>query len=69
MAYDRIGRVVLEAAGIGHPSARRRSKARQVLTTTAKAYAISLGARMLLRRKLIGAFCLGAVLSWWFRRK
>ena len=69
MASNRIGRAVLEAAGIGHPSDRRRSQARQVLGTVAKGYAIKWGAKLLLRRQLIGAFALGAVISYFLKRK
>ena len=69
MDSNRIGRSVMEAVGIGHPSARRRSQARQVLGTVAKGYAIKWGAKLLLRRQLIGAFALGALISYFMKRK
>ncbi|HYF01041.1 MAG TPA: hypothetical protein VEJ18_19110 [Planctomycetota bacterium] len=69
MADNRIGRAFMDAAGIGHPSARRRSRAKQVLTTVAKGYAVRWGAKLLLRRQIVGAFVLGACISWWLGRK
>lgn len=69
MADNRIGRAVMDVAGIGHPSARRRSKAKQVLTTVAKGYAVKWGAKLLLRRQIVGAFVVGAFISWWLGRK
>lgn len=69
MAANRIGRTMMEAAGIGHPSVRRRSQARQVLATVAKGYAVKWGAKLLLRRQLIGAFLVGVVASWWLGRR
>lgn len=69
MANNRIGRAVMEAAGIGHPSPRRRSQARQVLATVAKGYAVRWGAKLLLRRQLVGAFLIGAAVSWWLGRR
>lgn len=65
MAEARIGRAMMDAAGIGHPSARRRSRAKQVLATVAKGYAVKWGAKLLLRRQIVGAFALGALISWW----
>lgn len=69
MEYNRIGRAMMEAAGIGHPSSRRRSKAQHMLATVAKGYAVKWGARLLLRRQIIGAFLVGALVSWWMGRR